>query len=75
LSYVPVIPPKPDGVGGITGSRIAHAYSGAAITPAEARDLASGLLKAADTAEKLDAVALPHLDAYIAAVEGFEDDR
>jgi hypothetical protein len=32
-----------------------------------------GRLKAADRAERLDAVALPHLDACIAAVESFED--
>jgi hypothetical protein len=68
---VPVIPPKPDGAGGIQTSRIAHAYSGEAITPAEARDLANGLLRAAESAEQLDKLALPHLDAYIAALEAF----
>jgi hypothetical protein len=29
----------------------------------------------ADEAERLDAKALPHLDAYLAAVEGFDRDR
>jgi hypothetical protein len=70
---VPVIPPKPDGAGGIQTSRISHAYTGEAITPAEARDLANGLLKAADSAERLDAAALPHLDGYISALGKFDD--
>ncbi len=42
------------------------------IAPAEARELASVLLKLADDCERLDAAALPHLDAFIAALEGFD---
>jgi hypothetical protein len=47
---------------------------GGAITPAEVRDLARVLLKLADTAERMDGAALRHLNAYLAAVEGFDRD-
>ncbi len=68
-------PPKPDPRGGIKSSRISHVNTQGSITPAEARDLARVLLELAEDCERLDAQALPHLDAYLAAVESFDRDR
>jgi hypothetical protein len=61
--------------GGIQASRIAHVYSGEAISPSEGRDLANGLLKAAESAERLDEKAIPILEEYLAAVESLDRDR
>lgn len=72
---VPVIPPSYDHVNGPRGATISHAYSGAAISPSEARDLARGLLDAADRAERLNSEVLPHLEAASAAVQRLRTDR
>lgn len=67
-------PPKPEGRGdGIQSSRIAHVSTQGPIEPAEARELASELLKAADECERLDARAMPHLRSVLDAVARFDD--
>jgi hypothetical protein len=61
-------PPKPDGRHGIESSRITHVITQGAIEPAEARELASVLRELADDCERVDAEAIPHLEAYLRAV-------
>ena len=66
-------PPKPDGRDGIQSSRIAHMNTQGAIEPAEARELARELVKAADECERLDEQAIPHLQRFLDAVASFDD--
>jgi hypothetical protein len=62
-------PPKPDGRDGIQSSRITHVNTQGPIEPAEARELASVLLELADECERVDAEAVPHLQAYFRALD------
>lgn len=69
-----VVPPSYDHLNGAQGSTISHSYSGPAISPSVAREFASDLLDAADRAERLDAVVLPHLKAAHEAVQALRTD-
>jgi len=69
-----VIPPSYDHVNGPREATISHAYSGPAVTQSEARATASGLLDAAERAEKLNAAVLLLLDQVHEVVQSLRTD-